>query len=205
MAITRGYATLAEFKARLARAGASAADDPTRDAVMEDVIEAASREVDSLTGSFFYPTTAETRYVSAEASDRIDVDPLRTITALRTDADGDGVYETTWATTDYRLLPVNAATAGEPYTALAIRPLGRYGFPRGEALVELVGDWGWATVPHAVREATLILALRLWMRPTAPFGIAGSTELGTATYIPGKDHDVLTLLAPYRRFVIGAV
>lgn len=189
MAITNGYATLDELKARL---GLS---DTVDDAVLEPVIEAASRLVDSATGRVFYATT-ETRYFTALNDELVYVDDLLTVTSLKTDADGDRTYETTWATTDYDLEPYNAA----PYTSIRTAPSGSYGFPTFRRGVEVTGSWGYCATgshPDAINEATLLLAIRLFKRKDAPFGVLGSPEMGVAR-LPAVDPDVQALLAPYR-------
>jgi hypothetical protein len=176
------------------------------ESVLEQTIESASRQIDGLTGDRFYRADAQTRYFTAEDADYLAVDSLRAVTTIKTDEDGDGTYENTWATTDYRLRPVNAATDGHPYTTIGLKPNGQYAFPRGmEAGVEIVGNWGWAAVPHAIREATIVLAIRLFKLKDAPYGIAGTTELGQAVYVPKEAPEVKAHIAPYRRVGVTAI
>ena len=61
MAITNGYATLAEYKAFVVSRGQTATTDTNDDAVVEDIIEGASRLIDTYTGRTFYART-ETHY-----------------------------------------------------------------------------------------------------------------------------------------------
>lgn len=93
-----------------------------------------------------------------------------------------------------------------PYTRIYIAPTSPYAFPvyqrRG---VQIVGSFGWPSVPHAVREATLLLAARYFKRKDAPMGAQiGNPEQG-ALSIPGKDADVDRLLMGYRRFALVGV
>lgn len=176
------------------------------ESVLEQAIEAASRAIDGMTGDRFYEDDAATRYFTAQESAYLSVPSLRSVTTLKTDEDGDGTYELTWATTDYRLRPLNAAADGRPYTSIGLKTGGLYAFPTGmEAGVQILGDWGWDAVPHAVREACIVLSTRLFKRKDAPFGIAGTPELGQVNYIAANDPDVKVLLAPYRRILLEAV
>lgn len=194
MAITNGYATLAELKARLG------ITDTPDDAVLEAVIEAASRAIDGETGRVFYAATA-TRYFTAEDSELLFVDDLLSVTTLKTDLDGDRTYETTWAATDYDLEPYNST----PYTRIQIAPRGTRTFPTGRRGVEIAGSWGYAaTAPDAINEACLLMAARLFKRKDAVFGVLMNPEFGTAR-LPQVDQDVKLLIRPFVRMNLGAV
>lgn len=198
MAITNGYCTLDELKARLDLL------DTANDAVLEQTIEAASRTVDMLCSRHFYAST-ETRYYTPEFWDELRMDDLVSVTTLKTDEDADGVYETTWGATDFVLDPPNAASDGRPYTRVAITPAGAHAFPMYQRRgVQITGSFGWPSVPVAIREATLMLAARYFKRKDAPMGAQiGNADMGALT-IPGKDPDVDRLLMGYRAFdVIG--
>lgn len=57
---------------------------------------------------------------------------------------------------------------------------------------------GEAAVPEAVVNACLLQASRYWSRRSAPFGVAGSPELGNELRLLNKlDPDVEVLLGPY--------
>ena len=105
MAITNGYCTLEELQAHIQSNGNN--DFTLNDeANMEFAIEAVSRWLDSHFDTSFYDRT-ETRYYSARMYDLLYVDDLLTVTALKTDDNNDGTYETTWTTDDYWLEPRN--------------------------------------------------------------------------------------------------
>lgn len=194
------YATVATVKQRLDR------NDTKDDDAIDDAIEAASRMIDGLTSRAFYQAVDEARYFTAEDSGYLEVDDLVSVTTLETDSDGDRTYEDSWASTDYDLEPYNGAAKGLPYTSIAITPAGRYGFPVGTARgVKITGTWGWPSVPHAIRDATIIQAIRLLKRKDAPFGVSGSPDLGLMQSIPKVDPDVAAMVAPYRRLTVGAV
>ncbi len=195
IAIVNGYTDLTTLKMRLD------VFDGADDAQCETMIEAASRMIDGWCGRVFYEQTAQTRYFTPEFYDLLILDDdLVSITTLKTDDDADRVYETTWAATDYDLDP----QAG-PYGRIAVAPNGRYGFPTHRRAVQIVGTFGYASVPHAIREACLLQTARLWKRRDAPFGIAGSAELGQMQTIAGLDPDVKQLLQPYKRYAALAV
>lgn len=182
------YATIAQLKARL---DISSTDD---DAVLTEVLEAASRQVDGWCGRVFSPEAGEARRLTADAWDLLILpDDLHALTGIAIDRDGDGVYETAWLTTDVDLQPYPG-----PYSVL--KPRNGQAFPTHRYAVELTGDWGFGTsVPAPIREATLLQATRLYKRTDAPFGVTGSAEHGQLQTISRVDPDVAELLAPYKR------
>jgi hypothetical protein len=192
MAITDGYTTKAIIKARLNITGTA------QDAAIDDVILAASREIDGWTGQTFAKDATDTiRYVTARFDDVITVPPMVTLTALAVDR-GNDLYDTAWATTDYVLHPRNAAATSEPFTEIRRAFNGRYAFPVDLPFaVRVTGIFGWPSVPVAIAQACALQASRLWARTLAPLGLAGSGEFGL-TAIATVDPDVKVLLAPFR-------
>lgn len=186
MPILNGYTTLATLKARLGIA------DTSDDAALEGVIEAVSRWIDAYTGRRFY-AAVETRYYTPEWENYLRIDDLLSVTSLKTDEDGDRVYETTWVATDYYLEPDNAPLKGSPYTM--IRASGSKLFPSVRRGIEIVGSFGYsATTPKLIEEACIVQSARLFRRKDAPFGVTGAPEVGQLTVIPRIDPDVKTLL-----------
>lgn len=200
MAIVNGYATLADLKARLG-IGVS---DVTDDSVLENVVEAVSRWIDHYCNRRFY-SAAETRYYTAESPVVLWTDDLVSITSLATDDDGDRVYETAWAATDYDLEPYNAALSGEPYTAIRIAPNGSYTFPSTRKGVKITGTFGYPAIPDAVAEACLLQSSRVFRRKDAPLGVVGSPEIGQAVTLGRVDPDVRALLQGYVKLTLGAI
>jgi len=193
------YASLAELKAWVGIPPADTADD----ALLTLALDAASAQVDQFCDRTFTATTGTREYFPTDTG-RLDVDPIATTTGLvvRTDEDGDGTFETTWATTDYRLEPVNAADAGEPWTVI-VATAGRR-FPRHTRYpgVQVDAAFGWpeGAPPAGIRQATLIQSARLWKRKDAPFGVAGSVEFGSEIRLLDElDREATRLLRPYRR------
>lgn len=196
MPLTNGYATLAALKERLGTVPAE------HDALLENLITAASRAIDDHTGRRFYAAT-DTRYYTATNAYCLDLaDDLRTVTTLKTDEDGDRTYEITWdSADDYYLAPYNAATDGRPYSSIEVdRVNGDYTFPSTVRGIQIVGSFGYnatGSQPAPVEQACLRLCERYYHLHTAPLGVSGSSELGVVRI--QSDRDVADLLWPYRR------
>lgn len=204
--VTNGYCDLTQLKNAIQSGGEETSFTPEDDINLILAIDAVSRAIDFRFGNNpFYATTA-TRYYTAEPgfSDLLFLpDDLLTITTLKTDDDGDGIYENTWATTDYYLEPANAALGPqpEPYRQIRINSnQGDYTFPVGvQRGIELVASWGFCTVanrPPPITNACILWAHRIWKRKNAVFGIAGTPGLGITTVVAqvGRDSDIQDLL-----------
>ena len=200
------YSTLAEVKARLG------ITDATDDAILNAVLEGVSRWIDALCGRRFYGVT-QTRHYSPEFPNLLFIDDLTSVTTLKTDEDGDRVYERTWATTDFDLLPFNAALESQvqPFTRIETTPKGLYTFPVGlRKSVEITGIFGFvsgasSTAPPMVKEACLLQSERVFKRKDAIFGVIGSAELGQLMVIPRLDPDVRLMLQPFVKLIPAAV
>jgi hypothetical protein len=199
--LNRNYCTLEELKSRLGLAQANT----TNDFEMRLAVESASREIDQYCDRQFWRGTDTRTYVPCDLY-RVDIDDLVSVTTLKTDASGDGTFETTWTTSDYQLLPLNAASTVEslPYTRL--RAVGTLLFPLPYGLlvrsdrVQIVGVFGWPQIPAAVKQACLILAARTLKMKDVPFANAGFDGFGIARV--GTKREALDLLNPYRRYPV---
>lgn len=193
MAITNGYATLAQVKA------AMRITDNVDDDLLETAIESASRQIDGHCERRFY-TTATTRIYTPNDSFICEVDDLVSITSLKTSSDVDGSFDTTWASTDYQLEPLNGIAGGMDVSYTQIRATGDYLFPLsgGEATVQVIGTFGWASVPSDIEQACIILSQRQYKRYDSPLGVAGIGDIGIIR-VSRIDPDVASILAPYRR------
>jgi hypothetical protein len=202
MAIVNGYVSLSEVKAAL-RINDSADDD-----LLELSIEAASREIDGYCERVFYTTgaTAVSRVYIPTDNFLTETDDLVSVTQLKTSSTGD-TFDTTWnLSTDVQLEPLNGVTGGlvQPYTRL--RAIGDYLFPvwdprnvnAHEATVQVTGVYGWASVPKAIKQATLLLSLRQFKRYDSPLGVAGFGDIGVVR-VGRFDPDVESLVSPYRK------
>jgi len=123
---------------------------------------------------------------------------------VATDPSGRGVFDTVWASTDFQLLPYNAAAGPEPEPWTALRAVGTKTFPwllntwlTRLDRVQITAKWGWPAVPADVTQACLIKAARLFHRKESIQGIAGVSDFGPVRLSKGEDSDVLLLLGPY--------
>lgn len=202
-AITNGYVTLADFKTYIKWTG-GAGDD----VLMENAITAASRLVDSHTGRRFYLDAAATeRRFQATSGDRLYIDEIGTLTGLiiATDTTGDGTADTTWTASDYEVEPYDAIEQNLPVTALVA--VGDHSFVSGSGrrrrTNHVTARWGWPTPPDEVKQATRILAARLYHRNKSPEGVQGFSEFGVVRVSVRMDPDAEQLLAGLRVVVIA--
>lgn len=200
MAIADGYCSLTDVKDAL-RLGA---DDTFDDGLIEVAIESASREIDGYCERRFVSETATRVYIPTD-SFLVDIDDLQSVTTLKTSPDGDA-FSVTWTDSDYQLEPLNGLAGGlvTPYTR--IRAIGEYLFPlwdprnvnAHEATVQVTGLFGWPTVPTAVRQACIILSMRLFKRLDSPLGAVGMGDIGVIR-VSRFDSDIESLLLPFRK------
>ena len=196
MAITNGYATLAQVKAALR------ISDTVDDSLLEMAVESASRAIDGHAGRYFYSSGTATRYYAADDSFVAQTDDISgTAITLETSANGNGVFDTTWAVGDYQLEPLNGNVDGLAIPYTRIRAVNNYLFPVSgeEALVKVTAVFGWASVPTSITQACIIQASRIFKRLDSPLGIAGFGDMGAMRVSRYLDPDVEQLVAPYRR------
>lgn len=209
MAITNGYATLAELREHMGDTGTVLTA-----AVAERAIEAASRAIDRHCGRWFYQEAAtSTRVYRPDDPYVAWVHDISTTTGLviRTDTAGDYTWATSWATTDYDLEPtdadvVGAGTTVQPYCWWRIVAVGTRLFPRHDyrRTLQVTARFGWSAVPDDVQLACLLKAAALYERRNSVQGVAGFADFGVVR-IGRTDPDVMALLGPYRKLHIGAV
>lgn len=177
---------------------------------MEQSINAASREIDGWCGRrFWQDSTVAAREFYADDARCCHVDDISTVTGLvvKIDEDADGTFETTLTiTTDFVLLPSNAAdeSPARPYTE--IRLVDNYSFPvpgNGRPGVQVTAKFGWPAVPDDVTKACLVQATDLFKAKDAVFAIAGGAELGQLRVTSGLNRIAKALLAPYRLPAVG--
>jgi hypothetical protein len=147
--------------------------------------------------------TALTRYYDG-ANDLLFIDELTSISAggLQLDEDGDGTYESTMATTDYILYPLNKS----PKTYIKLSNNSDYsGFAPGILNgVKITGIWGYTTIPESIHRAAIIQVCRWFKRKDSAYTTAmGEPGMGVMSMWPRMDPDVEQLLLPYRRLRIG--
>lgn len=187
--------------------------DTDDDSLLAYAITAASRIVDAYCGrQFGQITSAVTRYYTWAGSvydyrDVLLTDDLYTVTDLVVglDTDGDGDNDQTLTSgTHFDLWPANAALDGQPWKGLLLRQASTHRYNRYARGLAITARWGWAAVPAAVVQATLLLAAELFARRNAPFGVAGSPELGSEMRLLAQvDPDAVNALRPYMRTLPG--
>lgn len=181
--------------------------DTADDAQIALAVTAASRAVDRATNrQFGLVATAEARsYTKRWDKTRrryvVDIDDLMTVTGL-TIANAQG------AITGYSLKSANAPSKGRPWTLLVLDPtptISPTPWVTVEDDITVTAKYGWTTVPVAVQQATLLQATRFFKRRGAPFGIAGSPDVGSELRLLAKvDPDVAVVLGPYVRWWAAA-
>ena len=199
MGVTNGYVTLADLKS------INEIEDDRDDAILEKAIESISRFIDQTTWRRFFSAT-ETRYYTPGESVLLLIDDLTSITSLKTDEDGDRVYEITWSNTDYDLLPLNAVLDGLPWTEIHTTPNGDYSFPLIARSIELAGDFGYVAdgedAPWQIRDACILGCNRITERYKTPLGVAGSASLGELRIVVKNlknDPDFMDLINPFSK------
>jgi Phage QLRG family, putative DNA packaging. len=193
MAITNGYATLAQVKASLR------ITDTVDDDLLELAIESASREIDAVCERNFF-STAGTRIYTPRDSYVVEIDDVVSVTSVKSSGAADGIFDTTWTTSDYQLEPLNGIAGGIAVPYSFIRAVGDFTWPVSgkEATVQVVGTFGFASVPTAIKQATVILASRIFKRNDSPLGVAGFSDLGVIR-VGRVDPDVEAMIHAYKK------
>lgn len=208
------YASVAEVRAF----NRIPAGDTTDDTQIGFAVEAASRSIDIVCGRQFGVVAApEARFYNVlylpDGREEIQCDDFQSLTGLvvALDTNRDGTYALTLSNSTLVPNPYNALVKNRPYQSLflprnlffPVWPDGYFG--QGNLLgpiapAKVTALWGWTAVPDTVKQATLIQASRFLKRRDAPFGVAGSPDLGNELrLLRDVDVDVATALGPYRR------
>lgn len=195
MAITNGYATLAEVKAALR------ITDTVDDSLIELAVESASRAIDTYTGRYFYNAGTASRIFIADSNWYTVIDDAVSITEVATADDLDANFNTVWDSADYQKEPLNNVSGGiTGWPTTALRAVDDKVFPVNgqEACVRVTGTWGWSAVPTAIKKATIYQAARFFKRDESPLGVLSSPDLGFIRVGTKVDPDVAMLIDPYR-------
>lgn len=209
MAIADAYATAAQYRETINKS--LTADDTE---VLRQ-LTSISRMIERECGRIFNKDAAATvRLYTPSDCELLEVDDLVSVTSIKVDVDGDLDFTTDDAltvSTDYELLPLNAATGAEPEPYTQIRRVdeawpgttsivnGRTAYSR----VRVEGIHGWPAVPGPIVEATIWLTAILRLetpRATSRIDEAG-TVVGTSR---SADQIIERLKATYMRAGVGA-
>ena len=185
--------------------------DNSDDAILETMVESASRSIDRIANRRFYlDANATSRQYRAYNDVFAYVDDIGTTSSLvvAMDEDGDGIYETTLTlNTDYILDPLTAASLGRPFTQLTMVNT-TYTWPIFPGLfsnglrpgVQVTARWGWPSVPDDIEMACQILTADLYKRKDSPGGVLGLGDLGAIRMSP-LGRDVTAMVRAYKKEV----
>lgn len=203
MAISNGYATLAQAKAFLS------ITDSVDDTLLESFVEAASRSIDRIANRRFYAdTSASARQYRVSSPIILFTDDISSTTGLivATDEDGDGTFETTLVlNTDYVMDPLTAPSLSRPFTQVTVVsntntfPIFPGLFSNGmRPGVQVTAKWGWPAIPDDIETACLILTGDLYKRKDSPGGVLGLGDLGAIRMTP-LGRDITAMVRAYKR------
>ncbi len=208
-AVNLTYTSMEEVKSSLGATGPKAPDD---DFEMQRACLTATTLINDLCGQHFYKVT-EARTYSYGSIEHVFTDPFvkGSVTALDLDYDGDGVYEVHWTEgRDYRTLrydeQYNPRNIGEDRPHDYVQVILAQG-AGGQFLpftwpwtpadrIKITATWGWKRVPQNVSHAALLLAVDLFKLKDAPWGVAGTAELGMVRV--QSNPQIMELLNRYR-------
>lgn len=185
--------------------------DTTDDNRLTVAADAATQQIQAWCNRHFVQQAAvSARTFVATTPWMLEVDDVSVAAGLviKTDEDADGVFETTWASTDYQLEPLNGKLGGQdwPYTRVRAIKAREFPFDYGQALVEVTARWGWANpddsdlyIPQPVKEAAQIQGVSIFKSADAPLGIAGFGDIGIMRLRQAMHPVAMALLAPYKR------
>lgn len=176
-------------------------EDVFDDAQMALAITSASRAVDYETNRQFGRTdSTEARTYFAKPDwewgySYIEIDDLMITGSPEVTIDGDAV-------TTFVLEPVNASQKGRPWTSIRFTADSEFKPSTfSNEVIVTAPYWGWSSIPDTIKQATLFQASRFLKRRDAPFGVAGSPDLGSELRLLSRvDPDVAVALRDYRRF-----
>jgi hypothetical protein len=171
--------------------------DPLDDPQLALAIAGASRAIDQATNRQFGRVDApEVRTYRARPDYElgrwvVDIDDTQ---EAPTAVEVDGT-----AVASFALEPRNAAQEGRAWTRLVFTGDSE-ATPCASSDVAVTARWGWTAVPATIQQACLLQASRLHKRRDAPFGVAGSPDMGSELRLLAKvDPDVEVMLRAYRR------
>lgn len=212
MPLVNAYCSVDEVRAQMKDPGERLDTD-----LIEKAINASSRAADRWCSGgfavaaprrFWRDATATSRTFVADDPTMVWVEDFSTHTGLivKTDLDGDGVFETTWTVgVDYQIEPLNGevVAVGDTATPCAfwrIAAVGSRRWPQFDrrAGVQVTARFGWSAIPDEVNAATILKSVSLFMRKDAPFGVAGVNDFGPVR-ISRSDPDVCDLLSAYKK------
>lgn len=208
------YVTVVEIKDALADSGNQLGS--TYDTRLGRTAARASRLFDRETNrepGAYYSTAGVVRYFKGSGDTRQFLDEFTSITTLAVAESGDVDYSTdtggdytTWAASDYRLLPNNAPKFGEPYFEIEIDVLNGsksifYAYEKG---LKITAAWGFSTTaPVDVVEAVTEIAVNMFHNGQMAYARgAANAGLGVSGRVAVISPNVQDIIAVYRRMAV---
>lgn len=142
---------------------------------------AASRQIDQYCIRWFYVESA-TKYYDGSGTPCFFPDDILAITTFKLDEDGDATYESTLATTDYQMMPLNST----PKTWVVISSNSNYGgFASGiRSGIQIIGTFGYgdgkSTAPYFTSDS---LAAEAMDTSETGFDVDDGTDFGAGQTI----------------------
>lgn len=134
----------------------------------------------------------EERFYTSERPSTIQIDDLVELHEVAVDSFLDGSYGQVWEEgRDFALEPLNALAKGRPFERIKLLTRSRYSFSPRQRAVRVTGVFGWPVTPPAVVEYATILAVKLYKRPDAAFGIATFGDVSMQVMRNDPDFDNL--------------
>lgn len=184
--------------------------DTQDDALIARVITSASRSVDLYTKRQYGATaTAEARYYSPWFDEDLNrwvayIDDIMTVAALAVaiDDDDDNTFSASLTSSEYVLLPRNAAQKSRPWTRISILNSAHSQPLRRPESLRITATYGWTSVPVTIKNATMLQASRYFDRRNSPYGVEGKPDNNSdQELLQELDPDVELMLKGYRRMV----
>jgi len=195
MAISNGYATLAQIKS------AVRITDAIDDALLEMAVESASRMIDAECDRNFFSSGTATRDFVPNDHYVVDTDDLTQINSVKIDDAGEGTYLITLDESDYQTEPLNQKVSGNAFPIYRLRMIGDYLLPiwGKQATVRIEGVYGFTPTPIQITQACVIQSSRIYKRLDSPLGVSGFGDMG-AIRVGKVDPDVAQLIRPFKKY-----
>ena len=176
----------------------------------------ASRAIEQYCGRVFYRTASQARSFNPTDEYCLELpafSDLVSVSTFKTDNSGDGVYETTWAASDYQLLTadgspnVDIGPEQRPYTN--VRALARtfpmvYSPTARNDRIEITGVWGWPAVPWSIKQAAAIVAAETFKLKDAPgMAVQGYEDFEISALSGELRRQFARFASPYRKRIPG--
>lgn len=186
------YASLAELKVVLRIPTSDTADDVELMSRLASAQERVNGDCGRPHG-FGLDASASARIYRPHHEELLSVDDIGSTTGLIVEIGRD----TTWSQVDSSLwdtLPENAIADGRAIEQIR-RLVGQWPM-WGLQRIRVTAQWGWPMVPENIKNATLLLAARLFRRKDSPEGIKGFNDLGVVR-VSRYDSDYDNLIGRY--------